>query len=89
MAEIRRIDKNREQPAVQGEGDVFIIPLDVLPKNLNSGEKVKLIIEGTLNITQEEGVMQVDKIYPENASRTDPLQDSIEKGLDIELKINQ
>jgi len=90
MAEIRRIDRSREEPAVKGEGDVFIIPADILPDNLESGAKIKMIIEGTFNSSDEGGTIQIDKIYPEKAyQKTDPLQDSIEKGLEIDLKINQ
>lgn len=88
MAEIRRIDRNRQEPAVKGEGDVFIIPADILPDDLESGAKVKMIIEGTFNSSDDGGTIQIDKIYPEKAYRkTDPLQDSIEKGLDIEINL--
>ena len=49
-----------------------------------------MIIEGTFNSSDEGGTIQIDKIYPEKAyQKTDPLQDSIEKGLEIDLKINQ
>jgi len=87
--EIRRIERNRDQSSPQGEGDVFMIPLDILPKGLPSGEKVRLIVEGTLNITAEDGILKIDKIYPEMKERTDPLQDNIEKGLDIEINVNK
>jgi len=87
MAEIRRINRNRQEPAVPGEGDVFMIPSDILPDNLESGNKVKIIVEGTFNKTDEGGTIQIDKIYPENATRTDPLEDSISKGLDIEISM--
>ena len=40
MSEIRRLDRNRQEPAVKGEGDVFIIPADILPDNLESGAKI-------------------------------------------------
>ena len=90
MSEIRRLDRNRQEPAVKGEGDVFIIPSDILPDNLESGKKVKIVIEGTFNNSDEGGLIQIDKIYPEYAyQRTDPLQDSIEKGLDIEINVNK
>jgi hypothetical protein len=86
--EIRRTERNRQEPAVKGEGDVFIIPADLLPDNLESGSKVKMIIEGTFNSSDEGGTIQIDKIYPEKSyQRTDPLQDSIERGIDIELNI--
>ena len=49
-----------------------------------------MIIEGTFNNSDEGGLIQIDKIYPEYAyQRTDPLQDSIEKGLDIEINVNK
>ncbi len=91
MSEIRRINRNRQEPAVPGEGDVFMIPSDILPDNLESGQKVKLIVEGTFNKTDEGGTMQIDAIYPEKkeSPRTDPLQDSIEKGFDIEISLNK
>lgn len=88
MAEIRRVMRNRQEPAVAGEGDVFFIPSDILPDNLESGNKVKIIVEGTFNKTDEGGTIQIDKIYPEKAyQKTDPLQDSIEKGLEIDISV--
>lgn len=90
MAEIRRIDRSREEPAVRGEGDVFIIPSDILPDNLESGAKIRMIIEGTFNSSDEGGTIQIDKIYPEKSyQKTDPLQDKIERGLNIDLSIKQ
>jgi len=86
--EIRRTDRKRQEPAVQGEGDTFVFPADLVPDGLESGKKVKIIIEGTFNRTDEGGTIQIDKIYPEYAhQKTDPLQDSIERGIDIELNI--
>ena len=87
--EIRRINRNRQEPATPGEGDVFLIPSDILPDGLISGNKVKIIVEGTFNKTDEGGTIQIDKIYPENSTRTDPLEDSITKGLEIDISLNK
>ena len=88
MSEIRRTVRNRQEPAVAGEGDTFVFPADLVPDGLESGNKVKIIVEGTFNRTDEGGIVQIDKIYPEKAyQKSDPLQSSIERGIDIELNI--
>ena len=89
MSEIRRIDKGRDAPSETGEDNVFLIPRDILPEGLQSGDNVKITLEGSLNIDDQGGVLRVKRIYPEKMElgRKDQMQESIEKGLDLQLNI--
>lgn len=89
MSEIRRIDKGRDAPNEAGSDNVFLIPRDILPEGLESGDNVKITLEGSLNIDDQGGVLRVKRIYPEKMEpgRDEPIQSSIEKGLDLQLNI--
>ena len=74
----------------KGQNSAYIIPADDMPNGLVSGKKYKMIIEGTLTIDEQGGVILVDKIYAEEVtSRDDPLQKKIEEGLNIEVNIEK
>ena len=81
---------------LKGEGEfkrqnsAYIIPADDMPDGLVNGQKYKMIIEGTLTIDEQRGVIEADKIYAEEAtSRDDPLQKQIEDGLNIEVSVEK
>lgn len=84
------MEKGTEAPSEKGEGSTYFIPRDDMPEGVQSGEKIKLIIEGLANIDEQGLSIKVDKIYVENiASRNDPTQTSLEQGLNIEIKIKK
>ena len=85
-----RQEKGTQAPSQKGEGSTYFIPADDLPDGLKSGETIKLIIEGVINIDEQGGTIKVDSVSVENKpQRTDPLQDNIEKGLHIEMSIKK
>ena len=85
-----RIEKGDPSPSQKGQGSVYLIPIDDMPEDIVSGEKRRLIIEGTFNKDEQGLIIDVDRILTEKLhSRNDPLQSNIEKGLDIEIKLNK
>lgn len=85
-----RLERGSESASQNGQGATYIIPADDVPEGIVSGEKGKLIIEGLFSIDDQGLIIEVDRISTEKLnSRTDPLQDNIERGLDIEIKLNK
>ena len=85
-----RVGKGPQSPSEKGEGSTYFIPADDMPEGIKSGEKVKLIIEGIINTDEQGASIRADRIYVENInSRNDPLQEKLETGLDIEIKLNK
>jgi len=90
MPDIKRIEKGSESPEYAGQGDKFLIPRDILPEGLKSGESVKIVLEGDISIDEQGGVITLERLYCENPhSREDPLQSSMEKGLKEEMAKNE
>jgi hypothetical protein len=85
-----RIEKGTEAPSEKGEGSTYFIPRDDMPEGIKSGEKIKLIIEGLVNVDEQGLSIKADKIYVEDIdSRNDPTQSGIEDGLNIEIGIKK
>lgn len=83
-----RYEKGTQAPDVKGEGSTYMIPADDMPDGIQTGEKYKIIIEGTCNTDEQGLIIEVDRISAEKVKvYTDPLQDKIEKGLTIEVNI--
>ena len=82
-AKVLRFEKGSQAPSAKGEGSVYIIPQDDLPEGISSGERLKLIIEGLVNLDEQGAIINVERIYIDRGQRkyTDPVQDSIEEGL--------
>lgn len=85
-----RVEKGTEAPSEKGEGSTYFLPRDDMPEGIKSGETIKLIIEGLVNVDEQGLSIKADKIYVENLdSREDPTQSKIEKGLNVEINITK
>ena len=85
-----RMDRGREGAEFKGGGSTYIIPASDMPDGVKSGQKIIAKIHGIINIDEQGGVIEVEKIEIENVnSRDDPLQQSIEDGLKIEVNIEK
>lgn len=85
-----RQEKGSQDAGQKGEGATYFIPSQDLPEGIVSGEKQKVIIEGLVNMDEQGMTIDVDRIYIEKlGARTDPLQDKIESGLHIEMKVGK
>jgi hypothetical protein len=96
MAEIRRINKDRKDPWMNGEKDVFFIPRDLLPENLSSGKEYKVIIEGVYNEDEQGGVVNAERVYfdepdkkEEVKDREDDVQKKAEGFLQVEIGLKK
>ena len=82
-----RLDRGREGAEFKGGGSTYIIPGDDMPSGITSGQKIIAKIHGIITVDEQGGIIEVEKIEIEVVnSRDDPLQKSIEDGLDIEDK---
>lgn len=79
---IQRQARGRISPYENGQGSEFIIPPDMMPDRLESGEDMEIVIDGVLNIDKEtgQGTIYVNKFMArkKNRNRTDPIQDKLE-----------
>jgi len=76
-----RMSKGTHNPSRLGEGSVYFIPQDDVPEGLVSGEEVKIVLDGVVNLDEQGLIINVNSIYAVKNKRTDALQDSIEAGL--------
>ncbi len=87
-AKVLRVEKGTQSPSEKGQGSTYVIPADDLPDGIISGENMKVVIEGLVNIDEQGAIINVDRIYVERMQPkyTNPVQDSIEDGLKEEIK---
>jgi hypothetical protein len=90
-AKVLRFEKGTQSPAVKGQGSIYVIPADDVPDGMTSGEKMKVIIEGLVNIDEQGAIINVDRIYIDRSEKkyTDPTQDSLEAGFKDEMSKNK
>jgi hypothetical protein len=90
-AKVLRFEKGTQSPSVKGEGSIYVIPADDVPDGMTSGKKMKVIIEGLVNIDEQGAIINVDRIYIDRSKPkyTNPVQDSIEAGLKEESSNNK
>jgi hypothetical protein len=85
-----RLDRGREGAEFKGGGSTYIIPGDDMPSGITSGQNIIAKIHGIITVDEQGGIIEVEKIEIEVVnSRDDPLQKSIEDGLDIEDKLKK
>jgi hypothetical protein len=85
MADISlRIARGAMEGKYKGEGDTFIVPIDLIPKDLDSGESIKFIIEGVINVNSDTATIDARRVYIEKLrrSRPDVMQEEVDKELE-------